>query len=133
MKNGDAELERMIERIRAVPGIAKRAAPDAAEAVREALARTAAAGTTPEGQAWAPRKDDGGRPLVGAEQALRAAAVGTRIFIRLEGHVARHHRGIARGGVERRLLPEKGITPAIGKAIREVVTDHFRRTVEGRD
>lgn len=132
MKNGDAELERMIARIKSIPGIAKRAAPDAAEAVVEALQRSAAAGTTPEGQAWAPRKDDGGRPLVGAEKALRGAAVGTRVFVRLEGHVARHHRGIARGGVERRLLPEKGITPEIGKAIREVVTEHFRRTVEGR-
>jgi hypothetical protein len=133
MSQGDAELERMIARIRAVPGIAKRAAPDAAEAVKEALARTMAAGTTPEGQAWAPRKDDGGRALVGAEAALYVAPVGTRIYARLAGHVARHSRGIARGGVVRRMLPEKGIPPAIGAAIKRVLNDHFRRAVEGRD
>jgi hypothetical protein len=124
VRNGDAELEQMIERIRAVPGIARRAAPDAAEAVREALARTVAAGTTPEGEAWAPRLADGGQPLVGAEQALRVAPVGTRIIVRLLGHIARHSFG--------RVLPEKGITPAIGTAIRKVVTEHFRRAVEGR-
>lgn len=120
----------MIAKIRAVSGLARRAAPDVAEAVRDELERTIAAGTTPEGEAWKPRQA-GGRALVGVEKAVAVAVVGTRIYVRLAGHVARHHLGRARGGVERRILPVGKLPPRMADAVRRVLVQHFEDAVRG--
>lgn len=126
------ELDDMIRKLRAIPGIVERASTDAADAVRGELERTIAAGTTSDGQAWTPRKLDGGRPLADAAKALYVAPVGTRIYARLTGHIARHHLGRARGGLERPILPTTGKLPApMARALRKVLVEHFTETVKG--
>ncbi len=129
---GADELERMIAKLREIPGLPKRAAPDVADRVRESLERTIAAGTTSDGTPWAPRKADGGRPLEGAEKSLAVAAVGTRIFARLHGHIARHHRGRAKGGTVRPILPTSSTLPRpMADAIRRELVRHFSEIVKG--
>lgn len=124
-----AELDAMIAKIRRIPEIAKRAAPDVAEALRATILETINAGTTPEGEPWAPRKEDGGRPLAGAARALKVAPIGTRIFVRIAGPEARQHLGRARGGVRRGIIPTS-LTPRMAERVREVLARHFREIVE---
>lgn len=131
MARGDAELQAMILRLRELPGIARRAAPDAADAVRAALERQIGAATDPTGSPWAPQKEGGGKALTGAEKALAVAAHGSRIYCRLKGHIARHHHGRARGGTVRRILPTEGIPPNLARAVRETLVDHFQREMRG--
>jgi hypothetical protein len=132
VRDGSAELDAIIARIRNMGSLAKRAAPDVAEAVHGALDRQIVAGMAPDGVPWAPRKADGGRPLVGAEKGLVVVPVGSKIIARIRGHIARHNLGRARGGVVRRILPDKGIPPAIAHAIRPVLDQHFREIAEGK-
>lgn len=131
MDHGDAELEHIVARIRAIPGLARRAAADASDAVKDELERTIRAGTTPEGETWAPKKRGSGQPLEDAAEALAVAPVGTRIFMRLKGHIARHHLGRAKGGVYRRIIPTEGIPPNLARAITKVLGEHFNRVTKG--
>lgn len=126
---GFAALDAHIARLRGLD-LARRAAPDAARAVQDELRRQIAAGVDPDGKPW-PRTQDGRKPLATAEKALAVGAVGTTIVLRLRGHVARHHRGIARGGIERQILPRRGIPQAMDRAIRRVLADHFREAMRG--
>jgi hypothetical protein len=124
-----AELDAMIAKIQSMSQLAKRAAPDAAEAVREGILETIQAGTDPEGKAWAPRKADGGRPLAGAAGAVKAGAVGTSILVRISGPEARHHLGRGRGGTVRGVIPTT-LTPRLAKRVRDVLVQHFDELVK---
>lgn len=126
--SGLDELDAMIAKCRALPKLAKRAAPDVAEAVRKAILETVNAGADTEGKPWAPRKD-GGRPLEHAAAAVKVAAVGTRILARVAGPEARHHSGRAKGGTMRGIIPTR-LTPRIADAARKVLAEHFRALVD---
>jgi hypothetical protein len=126
--SGLDELDRMIAKCRGIPKIAKRAAPEVAEAVRKSILETVNAGTDTEGKAWTPRKD-GGRPLEHAAAAVKVAAVGTRILARVAGPEARHHSGRAKGGTMRGIIPTR-LTPRIADAVRKVLAKHFRAVAE---
>lgn len=126
------ELDAMIARIRELPELARRAAPDVADAVKAELARTIAAGTTAEGEPW-PLTKRGERPLATAADDVRVANIGTRILARIpQGHIQRHHRGRAKGGIARRILPTGPIPPAMARVINQVVTDHFNQMMKGQ-
>lgn len=124
------ELDDMIDKLRSLPELGKRAAPDVAVAVRESILETIRAGTDAEGKAWEPRKEDGGKPLVGAASAVKVAATGSRIFARVTGPEARHHLGRAKGGVRRGIIPTR-LTPDLTERVRTVLERHFRQIVEG--
>ncbi len=128
MPDGFAELDAMIARIRKLPELAKSAAPDVARAVEAELHRTIAAGTTPDGKPWAP-KQDGGKPLGGAAEALTVVAVGSTVLVHLRGPEARHHLGWAKGGTARPIIPVKDIPPAMVTAIKAVLAKHFSAAV----
>lgn len=130
MRDGSSDLEAIIARIRAVPGIAKRAAPDVAEAVRVVVERQIADAQSPTGEAWQPRRE-GGPALQTAAKALVVVPVGSRIYARLRGHIARHHLGRAKGGQARHILPTSGIPRAYAAAIRKTLTAHFERATKG--
>lgn len=104
--------------------------PDVADVVKDELERTTAAGTDPYGEAWQRRKD-GGQPLEGAAKHIRVAPIGRRVFVRVTGYIARHHRGRARGGIERPVLPADGIPPAMSRRIKAAVVAHFRALKAG--
>jgi hypothetical protein len=126
--SGHAELERMIETIRDLPGLGRRAAPDVAEVLEAALERTIAAGTTPAGEPWQPTRD-GRAPLTGAAKALGVAAVGSTIYVRLTGPEARHHLGTAAGGITRQVIPAGALPPVMAEAVRVVLNRHFEEMI----
>ncbi len=130
MADGFAQLDGMIERLRALPGLAERAAPAVADAVREELQRTISAGTSADGKPWAP-KADGSKPLANAAGALGVAAVGKRVIVRLRGPEARHHLGWARGGKERPIIPTDAIPPAMTRRIKAVLAEEFAKSMAG--
>lgn len=130
MSRGDTQLEAMIARIRSLPDLVREAAPDAADAVREDLERTIAAGTEPNGSAWKLR-EDGKKPLATAASSMFVAPIGNTVFVRLTGHVARHHLGRARGGIYRPVIPSSGIPVRMADAIKDVLTTHFRDHMRG--
>jgi hypothetical protein len=118
--DGDAQLDAIKERVRALAGLADATAAEAAPLVQAAARRTAAAGTTPDGRAWVAKKD-GGRPLAGAANAIAASAAGPTIAITLEGVEVYHHHGVGKTTPERQIIPKPGdpipvgIAEAIGK------------------
>lgn len=131
MSSGDTQLNSMLEKLRRLPELATQAAPKVAEAVRDELEKSIAAGTTPEGKAWE-RTKDGKQPLEGAAKALAVVAVGSTVFARLTGHIARHHLGRARGGVVRPILPTEGLPKDMAKAIKTVLVDEFTGLMGGK-
>jgi hypothetical protein len=128
--NGDAELERMIAKLRALPDLVREVVPDVADVVREELTRTIAQATTPEGHTWNPTRE-GRKALATAAQHLRVTSLPPRVFVVLTGHVARHSLGRARGGVQRRVLPRGKVPAAMAARIRKVLGEAFRTHMVG--
>ena len=131
MAKGLAQLDAHIARVESLPRVLVSAAPEVAEVVEAELLRQISAGTDPEGRAWKAR-EDGGRPLATAGKSLAVVAIGTRVFARLRGHIARHHLGTARGRVERQILPGKELPKAMSKAVGEVLLEHAANHMGGR-
>lgn len=126
-----AALDAQIARLGDLRELTRAAAPDAAREVERTLKEQIAAGTDAEGKAW-PRNEDGSQPLQTAAKSLTVVPVGATVFCRLTGHIARHHRGIARGGVERAIFPAKGIPPRMAARIRAVLARRFEATMGGQ-
>lgn len=91
--SGYASLEAFIEGVenlrRLNETVAKEAEKDVADAVRE----TARQAQTPTGEAWAPRKEDGGLALRGAADAIESSTKGTAIVLRIGPPWVFHHYG----------------------------------------
>ena len=102
-----------------------RAAQLAAPAIAAAVQKTAAAGTSPSGKPWAPKKG-GGRAMVGAAQHVTATATGNVVRVQLEGPDVFHH--FAKGREPRRqVIPDPGEMPApVAAAVKEAA----RRALE---
>jgi hypothetical protein len=125
------ELDAHIARVRQLPGLVKTAAPEVARVVERELRAQIARAQTPDGAPWAPRQD-GGQPLEAADKALAVVAVGKRVFARLTGHIARHHKGIARGGIVRQILPGSGKLPQkLAQAVADELAVQFKKAVTG--
>jgi hypothetical protein len=129
--SGLDELRSMIDRVARLPGLARQAAPDVAEAVEGVLERQIKAGTDPYGKPWADKKTGDGKPLANAGKALFVGAVGTRVLATVKGPEGRHSKGIARGGVRRQILPDEGVPPAMERAVRPVLVEHFGEIMRG--
>jgi hypothetical protein len=119
--DGFADLDAMIRRVRSLGGgeFLNRAAAAAAPLVQEAAKATAAAGTTPTGEAWAPRKKDGGRAMANAAGAVRAYALGAIITIALSGVEVYHHLSKSH---PRKVIPDAG-----GDTIPTTIADAIER------
>lgn len=131
MADGRAALDAHIRRIRELPGLVDRAAPEVARAVERELQLQIRRGETPSGRSWKLRAD-GGAALVNAGKALTVRVVGKVVLVRLEGPEARHHLGAVRGGVRRQILPTASIPEDMAEAIGDAFTREFRRTMGGR-
>jgi hypothetical protein len=131
MSDGDAALAEFIARVRRLGTLGADAAKIAAPYVLEAARETAAAGTTPSGEAWAPKKD-GGRALVNAADALSVEAVGSVVVLTLTGPEVIHNRGTTKYP-KRQILPAggAGIPANIGKALARAAKEAFDRTMGG--
>lgn len=131
MADGFAAIDRQVARFRELARLPRASAPDAAAAVRADLLAHAARAETPDGKPW-PETADGHPPLRNVASALRVEAVGASVVCSLEGRHARHHHGRVRGGVRRQVLPTSRIPTSTAVAIRGVLVERFRRTMEIR-
>lgn len=134
--NDYAQLDAMIAAIRRVGVLPATVAKRAVDPVLAELRASAAAGTSPDGQAWAPKKD-GGRALENASQAVAVKASGTVITASLVGTStgdvkvqAIQHYGTKRIPA-RPILPMSGggIPERIRAAILETAKKAFREAV----
>lgn len=123
-----AALDAHIARLRQLPHMAEDAAPEVASELREETARQIAAGLDPEGRPLQATQD-GRRPLATAK--VMVGAVGRTIYLRLTGHLARHHLGRAKGGVVRRLIPVDRLPPKYADVIRSTLERRFGRIMGG--
>jgi hypothetical protein len=94
--------------------------PAVAAAIEKESHRTIAAGTTPDGVAWAPKKDGKDFKFVKASD-IAVGAIGRIIITRIKTrHVVLHHLGYAwgyRGGVVKSALKAVGISTSDTGAI----------------
>jgi hypothetical protein len=132
MADGHAKLDEWIKMLRELPEeTARGALPEVAEALREDLEATAGAGRAPDGSPWPPKKEDGGQALVGVTEDVDVSIVGTVVLVKLSGKFVRHHRGMARGGVRRQVIPTRKVPDAVGRAINKALVKSFQRVAGG--
>jgi hypothetical protein len=133
MASGHEALDAHIARLRTLgTSFVRDAAPEIADACRGVLERQIAAGVDPNGKPWPAKKDGEGKPLAHAADALVVVPVGTTVFMRLKGPEARHHKGIAKGGTVRRILPVVDIPAPMSRAITSVLNERFEVHMGGR-
>lgn len=130
MADDYAALDAHIARIRALPELGRRAAPEVAEAIKLELQRQIAAGVDPEGNPWV-QTEDGRKPLATAADALTVGAQGSTVIMRLRGHIARHHLGRVKGGIVRRVLPTTTIPAPLARVITRVLAERFEGDMHG--
>lgn len=115
-----AELEDMIASLRGLGKAAREALPEIARECKAVIAENIAAQRGPDDEPW-PKAKDGQPVLEGAASAVSAQAVDGAVLLTLNGPEARHHLGVARGRVQRKILPTKGIPAPMAEAIRRVL------------
>lgn len=127
-----AAMDAMIARIRSIPELGKRAAPDVANMIHAELQRTIGAGQSPDGT---PLKLtlEGDVPLTGAAKVLGVGAVGATVYVRLRGIEAAHHRGVTRGNIARHLIPVDVMPPRMAQMTHTILAEHFQSTMTGRE
>lgn len=128
--NGFEQIDAMIASLNTLGKLPESAADDVAHVVESELRRTIAAGTTPDGKPWKLTLE-GQRPLQHAADALKVAAVGRTVYMRITGPDARHHLGRGRGGIVREVIPTNDIPAAMVEPIKRVLTEHFERHMRG--
>ena len=116
-----AKLDQWIENLRSVHGLVSAAAPAIAAQIKDSIDESIAAGTSPEGVAWLPKKD-GRRALVNAAKAVSTDVSGNFIFLFLEGYEVFHHYG-TKSLPARPILPTGGVPVKLGNAIRTGLID----------
>jgi hypothetical protein len=131
MTTAVTKLEEIIGKVENLKSLALRAAPEVAKVVDAYLRKTIAAGTDPYGTSWAPRKHDGARPLVHADQTLTVTALGQHVITQIHGIDARHHHGWVKGKTKRPVIFTKPeLPPELAEQIRKVLTAEYQRTIE---
>ena len=118
--SADLTVLRWAEVVRQKRDAPKRALKGVAKAVETHLRATSAAGGTPSGEAWQPKKD-GGRALENASAniVVESKQVGAAGVVRavVKGRYALHDLGFARGGVRRQILPDEVNEELSGKIV----------------
>lgn len=125
MSNSEAfaALAAHIDRCKKLPGLAKAAASEMADALEREIVAQIARGESPEGEKWQPTQK-GAAPLTGAAGALKVGSIGTVIIARITGPEALHSVGYARGGIERKIMLTE-LTPATELALQQAAHSAF--------
>ena len=124
---GLEQLDAWIRRLKELGGggMAARVAAKAAPLVDEALKKTASAGQSPAGEAWAPKKKGGGRPLANAASHISTKAQGAIIVATLSAPDSFHDQGVGHAP-RRQVLPETGdVPPAVEEALERAARETF--------
>ena len=89
---GAEDFAAFLDGVEALVSLNVDVARESAAAVRAEVAKTAASGTTPYGEAW-PVTVDGGKPLPGVGDAISVETRATRIMLRIGPPWVFHHYG----------------------------------------
>jgi hypothetical protein len=125
-----ADLDGILDRLRAFEGLVKDAAPEVADALQAKVRENVANQVDPDGHPWPAPKDGSGRVLVNAAAAVTTKATGTTITQSVTGPEALHHTGEARGyrggsarlgGYRRPLIPWKNLPGPFKAVVRRVL------------
>lgn len=148
--SGLASLEAFCDRIESLSKLNADVAKKALDPVTAVARATAAAGTTPTGEAWAPKRD-GGQALPGADAAIESRASGTKIEIRIGPPWVFHQHGAggksqtkeavrarkraeaqrAKSGASSKFhAPQRKIIPAPGDALPPKMADAIKDAAE---
>lgn len=128
--DGFAQLDDMLERVRAIPDVVERAMPAIREGIEAELHAQIARGQKPTGAPWKKTKA-GEQPLKNAARALSITREGLMIVVVLDSIETRHHFGWVRGGVKRQVLPTPGtLSPAFTKVINDALAREFAHTTD---
>ena len=125
-------LEAMIEDLQHLaddfaPDVTRRASP----LVEQAIKRSAAAGTTPDGATWAPKKT-GGRAMPNAAKAVAVQAFPSVVRVVLTGVEVFGHFGKGAMQVARKIIPDTGSLPkVVGDAMKRASDEAFARIFGG--
>lgn len=125
------DLDEIIARLRRLPRVVEEALPAVARECEKILAANIAAQRGPDGEAW-PKSLDGEPVLLGAMKNTTVRAIGRVLLARVVGPEARHHIGIAKGRVIRRLIPSKRIPGPFIEAIKRVILSNLQKATHGR-
>ena len=121
-------LEAIAAKLREAPKALTRAMPELRRTFDEYLTECFARGVDPDGQAW-PKTKAGKTPELSGSQR-DVTVKGHTIIVRMRWYDALHSRGIAKGGVMRRLIPAGGIPPELAKRFDRVIGDALRDALE---
>lgn len=116
-----ARLDEMLAACRRLDKAPSELAKELVEPLRNEIGQSIAAGMSPDGTAWELTKK-GKVPLRNAENALEITATGTTVLAKLTGPVARHHRGIAKGGIAREILPSNKLPQGLVRALEDAAS-----------
>jgi hypothetical protein len=110
-------IDDMLASLQRLKTVDVRAAQLAAPLVEAAVKKTAAAGTSPSGKAWAEKKG-GGRAMKGAAGHLKAQAIGNVVRVSLTGPDVFHNYATTREP-RRQVIPDVGeVPPEVARAVR---------------
>lgn len=134
MSTGALELDQIIERVRALGKLPEEVAKAARPRIEEVSQATAAAGTTPDGKAWEPRKKDGRRALANAAAAVTVRAIGPVIRLALQGTSTGSAKVQAIQNTRRPILPATGeaIPARLLEVLKATAAEVFTSLTGGR-
>jgi len=126
-----AELQRWIDQVNSLGELPSEVAKDIAPVLDSEIKKNIAAGVDPAGKPW-PLTKEGKKPLTNAGAALTVKAISSVVQAKLEGHVALHHLGAAKGNVRRQILPSSGLPQPMTAAVKRVAVDRFNKHMKGK-
>lgn len=119
------DLSTLAARLKGLKTAGADIAREAAPGVLEEAQRTAAAGTTPTGETWKPRKADGGRAMPNASSALDVEASGDVIVLKLRGPYVYNNK-------RRPIVPASGASSkysGVPEGMKKAITDAANRVI----
>jgi hypothetical protein len=119
-----AELQRWIDQINTLGDLPSEVAKEIAPVLDAKIKQNISAGVDPEGKPW-PLTKTGEKALANAGAALMVRAISSVVQAKLEGHVALHHLGAAKGNVRRQILPSSRLPQPMTEAVKEVAVKRF--------
>jgi hypothetical protein len=127
-------LDELVANLRRVDAVGVAIAEEALPEVLEEARRTAAAGTSPDGEPWAP-KNDGGRALPNAAAAIvgRVSGVTKAVIVLTLGRPYVYHHGSKAKDKRRPILftPANGVPQRMQDAIRRAAVRVVGRVLGG--
>ena len=125
------ELVKALEKLGA-KDLGSKIAAKAAPHLEEALKANLSAGVSPEGQAWAPRKENGGRAYAKAASKLDVKALGDLVKVTVTGPEVYGHFG-AGGMPVRKMIPDggDGVPKVVAEALQKGAEEALEEVTNG--